>query len=133
MAPLIGLLSGLLFGIGLALGGMTDPKVVLGFLDLAGHWNPTLIFVLCGALLTTFIGYRFALRREKPLLAGEKFRLPPPRPIDAPLLAGAALFGIGWGIAGYCPGPAAASLLAGHFGTLVFIFAMLIGMALGRR
>ncbi len=133
MARLIGLLCGLLFGIGLALGGMTNPRIVLGFLDVAGAWNPTLVFVLCGALATTFIGYRFALKREAPVLAGERFHFPPRKPIDAPLLAGAALFGIGWGIAGYCPGPAAASLLAGHFGTLVFTIAMLIGMAMGRR
>jgi hypothetical protein len=133
MARTVAFLCGLLFGIGLALGGMTQPAVVLGFLDVAGAWNPTLLFVFGAAFAVTFVGYRFALRREKPLLAGERFHFPAPKAIDVRLLGGAALFGAGWGLAGYCPGPAAASLLAGHFGTLVFLLAMLIGMAAARR
>lgn len=132
MGLLLALIAGLLFGAGLALGGMTDPAVVLGFLDVAGAWNPTLAFVMGGALAVTFAGYRLTLRRARPLLA-ECFSLPTARAIDARLLGGAALFGVGWGLAGYCPGPALASLPALHAGTAVFVLAMLAGLALTRR
>lgn len=124
---LAGLAAGLVFGVGLALSGMADPQVVLGFLDLAGAWNPTLLLVMGGAVPVTFIGYRLVLGRGRPLLA-EKLTLPSATRLDAPLLGGAALFGIGWGIAGYCPGPALASLSAGYPGTLIFVAAMLLGM-----
>ena len=124
---LAGLVTGLVFGIGLALSGMTDPAVVLGFLDLAGAWNPTLMFVMGGAVVVTFVGYRLVLGRKAPLLA-DRFGLPTATRLDLPLLGGAALFGIGWGLAGYCPGPALASLGAGQAGTLVFVAAMLAGM-----
>ena len=124
---LAGLAAGLVFGIGLALAGMTDPSVVLGFLDLAGAWNPTLMFVMGGAVVVTFVGYRLVLGRRAPLFA-DRFSLPTATRLDAPLLGGAALFGIGWGLAGYCPGPALASLGAGHTGTVVFVVAMLVGM-----
>ncbi len=127
MGALLALFAGLLFGAGLALGGMTDPAVVLGFLDVAGAWNPALAFVMGGALAVTFLGYRLAFRRARPWLAG-RFDLPPLRAIDARLLGGAALFGVGWGLAGYCPGPALASLPALHAGTAVFVVAMLAGL-----
>jgi hypothetical protein len=124
---LAGLAAGLVFGLGLAVSGMADPGVVLGFLDLAGAWNPTLLFVMGGAVPVTFLGYRLALGRGRPLL-GERLSLPTATRLDAPLLGGAALFGVGWGIAGYCPGPALASLSAGYPGTLIFVVAMLVGM-----
>ena len=122
-----GLFGGLVFGIGLAVSGMTDPAVVLGFLDVAGAWNPALVFVLAGAVLVTFIGYRLVMRRTAPLVA-PRFMLPGATALDAELLGGAAIFGLGWGLAGYCPGPAIASVSALHTGTLAFLVAMLIGM-----
>ncbi len=122
-----GLGAGLLFGGGLAVGGMTDPRIVVGFLDVAGDWNPTLIFVLLGAVVTTFIGYRLVLRRPAPVFA-ETFALPARSEMDSRLLGGAALFGVGWGLSGYCPGPAVASAASLQPGTLVFLAAMLFGM-----
>ena len=123
--------AGLLFGVGLALSGMTDPAVVLGFLDVAGAWNPALLFVMVGAVPVTFLGYRLAFGRGRPWLAGG-FDLPKRRAVDRPLLLGAALFGAGWGLAGYCPGPALASLPSLLPGTLVFLAAMLGGLWLVR-
>ncbi|MFT3792269.1 MAG: YeeE/YedE family protein [Rudaea sp.] len=128
----IALLAGLLFGLGLDLGGMTRPAVVLGFLDIAGAWNPQLLFVMAGAVATTAAGYFFVLRRPRPLLE-ERFRLPSARAVDARLLGGAALFGIGWGLVGYCPGPALASLTAGSPSTLLFVGTMTLGWWLGAR
>lgn len=122
-----GLLSGLIFGVGLAISGMTDPAVVVGFLDVAGAWNPALMFVLAGAVVVTFIGYRLVQRRSTPLLA-PRFSVPTGAAIDIPLLGGAALFGVGWGLAGYCPGPALASLLGHDPGTIVFVLAIVAGM-----
>ena len=123
--------AGLLFGAGLALSGMTDPAVVLGFLDVAGAWNPALLFVMAGAVPVTFLGYRLAFGRGRPWLAAG-FDLPKSRAIDRPLLLGAALFGAGCGLAGYCPGPALASLPSAWTGTLVFVAAMLGGLWLVR-
>jgi uncharacterized membrane protein YedE/YeeE len=128
---LAALAAGLLFGAGLALSGMNDPAVVLGFLDIAGAWNPTLAFVMGGALAVTFPGYRLVLRRGRALLE-PKLALPTARAIDVPLVGGAALFGIGWGLAGYCPGPALASLAGAQPGTIVFVAAMLVGMVAAR-
>ena len=127
-------LAGVLFGVGLALSGMTDPAVVLGFLDLAGAWNPALLFVMAGAVPVTFLGYRLAFGRGRPWLAAS-FDLPKNRAIDRPLLLGAALFGVGWGLGGYCPGPALASLPSLLPGTLAFLAALLCGLWLvrGRR
>ena len=122
-----GLLAGLLFGLGLCLSGMTDPAVVQGFLDIAGAWNPALIFVMAGGVAVTFLGYRFLVPKSRPLWA-VKFSLPTATKIDAPLLTGAAIFGVGWGLAGYCPGPAVASLASGRTSVLVFFLAMLTGM-----
>jgi uncharacterized membrane protein YedE/YeeE len=127
----LGLLLGALFGFGLALSGMTDPAVVLGFLDPLGDWNPALAFVMGGALVVTFVFFRLARRQSGPFAAA-RFHWPTATAVDARLLGGAALFGLGWGLAGYCPGPALASLSAGHSGTLVFLGAMLAGMAIVR-
>lgn len=124
---LAALASGATFGIGLAMSGMTDPRRVLGFLDLFGDFDPTLLFVLGGAVLTTLLLFPFVLRRGRPVLA-ETFQFSSLRHIDTRLLAGAALFGIGWGIAGYCPGPALAGLGIGSIEALWFVPAMIVGM-----
>ena len=124
---LAALAAGLLFGAGLALAGMTDPSVVLGFLDLAGRWNPALLFVMAGAVIVTFAGYRLSFARGAPLL-GPRFLLPTLTHIDAPLVIGAALFGLGWGLAGYCPGPVIASLVSLNTDVLLFVIAMVCGM-----
>ena len=132
MKVLIGLIAGLLFGLGLSLGGMTDPGVVLGFLDIFGHWNAQLVFVMGGAVLTTALGYRLVLRRARPLLE-PTFQLPTARRLDARLIIGAALFGIGWGLAGYCPGPVLASLSGGAPSLLLLFGSMLVGWWLAAR
>lgn len=125
------LLAGALFGVGLAMSGMTDPERVLGFLDVFGAFDPTLVFVLVGAVATTTVLFRFVLQRERPVLA-ERFLVSNDRRIDRPLVAGAAVFGIGWGIAGYCPGPALAVLGVGATEALWFVPAMGAGMLLHR-
>ncbi len=132
MKALLALLSGLLFGVGLSLGGMTRPAVVLGFLDVFGQWDPRLLFVMAGAVSTTMIGYRLVLRGSRPLLA-DHFQLPVPRRFDGRLIGGAAVFGIGWGLAGYCPGPALASLGAAAPSLLVLVACMLGGWWLASR
>lgn len=124
---LLGLLAGLLFGVGLVMSGMSDPAKVLNFLDVLGTWDPSLAFVMGGASLTAFIGFRLVRRRSRPLALGD-FQLPTRRDIDAPLLGGAALFGLGWGIGGFCPGPAWTALTLGAPGTLAFLPAMLLGI-----
>jgi len=128
----LALLSGLLFGFGLSLGGMTQPAVVLGFLDIFGRWDPRLVFVMAGAVLTTAIGYRLVLRRERPLFEPD-FKLPTAQHFDARLLGGAALFGIGWGIAGYCPGPALASLGGAAPSLWMLVVSMMVGWWLASR
>lgn len=129
---LAALLSGVLFGLGLAISGMTDPNVVISFLDLFGDFNPALMFVLGGAVGTTLIAFRFVLRRPSPLLASD-FQLPTRKDIDARLLIGAGLFGIGWGLAGYCPGPALVSFGALIDTAVVFVPVMLLSGWLTRR
>ncbi|NHZ92688.1 YeeE/YedE family protein [Massilia sp. CCM 8733] len=114
--------SGLVFGLGLILSGMTDPAKVIGFLDLAGNFNPALAFVMAGAIPVAAIGFRIAARRPAAP------HLPDARKIDKRLLLGALTFGAGWGVAGYCPGPALASLATGGSDALVFVAAMLGGM-----
>lgn len=132
MKILMGYIAGLLFGLGVAVSGMTDPARVLGFLDFFGAWDPTLMFVLGGAVITNFIGYRVALRRQHPLFAGS-FQLPGRNDLDARLVGGAALFGIGWGLSGYCPGPAIASA-SGLTGPLAaMLFAMVLGWLMARK
>lgn len=120
------LVAGLIFGLGLAVSGMTHAGKVLGFLDVTGHWDPSLLLVLGGAVAVTTVAFPFILRRPAPVLE-EKFRLPVARVIDGSLVAGAAIFGIGWGISGYCPGPGIALLAAPGWETWVFIPAVLLG------
>lgn len=120
--------AGFLFGAGLLLSGMADPANVLGFFDVAGQWNPTLAFVMAGGLGVTLIGYRTVLRRTAPL-CGDKFQLPASKAIDARLIGGAALFGLGWGVAGYCPGPAIVAAGGGFVEAAIFTAAMVAGMA----
>lgn len=132
MARIIAALAaGLIFGLGLALAGMTDPAKVIGFLDIAGAWNPALAFVMGAGVIVTFIGYRLVLARPKPVLDA-KFQIPTRTDIDLPLVGGAALFGIGWGLAGYCPGPALSSLIAGNGEVFALVGAMIAGMIVVR-
>jgi len=98
-------LAGLVFAVGLVLGGMTNPQKIVGFLDVAGDWDPSLAFVMAGAIGVHALSYRFTMRRPKPLLA-DKFLVPKRSDVDASLVVGALLFGVGWGLVGYCPGPA---------------------------
>ena len=119
---------GLLFGVGLILSGMIDPAKVLGFLDLAGEWDPSLAFVMAGAILVGTVAFALAKRRARTLL-GDVMRLPTATAIDARLMLGGALFGVGWGLAGYCPGPALASLAIGGLKPFVFVVSLLAGMA----
>lgn len=121
------LFSGLLFGAGLTLSGMTNPDRVRGFLDLFGRWDPTLVFVMGGAVLVMAIAWRGHARMQRPLF-GDKFSLPDRTDLDAKLITGSALFGIGWGIAGLCPGPAVAGLALGFWQAWLFVAAMLAGM-----
>jgi len=129
---LAGFLSGALVGAGLAISSMTDRQVVLGFLDVAGDWNPTLAFVMGGAVAVTAIAFRLVLRRGTPAL-GDRFRLPQGDEIDRRLLTGAAIFGIGWGLAGFCPGPALVGVAAGFADAWVFLPAMVVGSFLAGR
>lgn len=122
---------GLIFGTGIALSGMANPAKVLNFFDIAGTWDPSLAFVMAGALVVTSIGYRFVLKRPKPAYE-PKFHLPTSRQIDRPLVAGAALFGIGWGIAGFCPGGAIPALGLGEPSAWAFVGAMLVGIFAAR-
>ena len=131
MRSLVGLLSGLLFGAGLAISGMIQPAKVLGFLDIAGAWDPSLALVMAGALAVTFAGYRLALGRPQPLY-DSKFHLPTASRVDGRLLAGAALFGLGWGLGGYCPGPALAAVGGLSQGTLVFLAGLIAGTVAAR-
>ena len=119
---------GLLFGWGLMLAGMTDPGKVIGFLDLAGAWDPSLAFVMGGAIAVGFFAFALAKKRTTNLFGGA-LHLPTSRDIDRPLEIGALLFGAGWGLAGFCPGPGIASMAAGEFKGLVFVAAMVAGMA----
>ena len=121
------LISGVIFGLGMAISGMTNTEKVQGFLDLAGDWDPTLAFVMVGGILVTFIGYPIIFRKDTPLFS-DLFHLPTKKEINKPLLIGASLFGIGWGLVGYCPGPVIAGISYGYSSTFVFIAAMLAGM-----
>jgi len=127
MRTVAALLAGLLFGVGLAMSGMLDPARVLGFLDIAGAWDPSLAFVLGGAVSVAAVGTVVAGRLDRPILA-DAFDVPTSRRIDARLVGGSALFGIGWGLAGFCPGPALAALSLGLPKAFVFVGAMLSGM-----
>jgi uncharacterized membrane protein YedE/YeeE len=129
MQLLTAFIVGLVFGIGLILAGMTDPAKVQGFLDLAGDWDPSLAFVMGGAILVGAVGFRFARGRQRALLGGA-MRLPTAGTIDRRLVLGGLTFGIGWGLAGFCPGPALVSFAAGEEKAAIFVAAMLIGMLL---
>ncbi len=124
--------TGALFGAGLAIGGMLDPAKVAGFLDLFGLWDPSLAFVMGGGVVANFVGHRLVMRRGRPIFA-ETFRLPTSQDIDRNLLGGAVLFGIGWGLAGLCPGPAISSLLLNPQDGVLFVLLMLGGLYVGRR
>ena len=130
MREAVNFLAGLIFGLGLLISGMANPAKVQNFLDLAGTFDPSLIFVMAGAVVVTFIGYRLVLR-ERPILA-DRFYLPAASIIDGRLILGAALFGIGWGLSGFCPGPAIVSLPLLAKGTLIFVPAMLAGIGVAR-
>lgn len=123
------LITGVLFGAGLALSGMTDPAKVLGFLDIAGQWVPDLAFVMASALAITLVATPLVLRLNKPVFAPD-FSLPTRQSIDRRLIGGGVLFGIGWGVWGYCPGPAITALAYGKTDTVLFVGAMVAGMAL---
>jgi uncharacterized protein len=125
-------LAGALFGVGLLLSGMTQPSKVIGFLDVFGAWDASLAFVMLGAIGVHALGYRWVRRRSAPLFA-KTFAVPTRRDLDAKLLIGAGLFGIGWGLSGYCPGPAVVSLASLGAGVLVFMAALALGMALTAR
>jgi uncharacterized protein len=131
MRAVVNAIAGLLFGLGLLISGMANPAKVQNFLDLAGTFDPSLIFVMLGAVVVTFVGYRLVFRRPRPLLA-ERFFVPTVKDIDGRLTIGAALFGIGWGLSGFCPGPAITSLPLLAKGTLIFVPAMLVGIGLAR-
>lgn len=132
MKALAGLFAGLLFGAGLAASGMTDTGKVLGFLDVLGRWQPDLAFVMGGAVFVTLTGFRLVLRRRTPFFS-DRFVLPAKRSMDLRLLGGAAIFGVGWGAYGFCPGPALASLTYLRGDSVVFVVAMAAGMALASR
>lgn len=127
MRKLTALIAGLIFGLGLYISGMTNPAKVLAFLDLAGDWDPSLALVMAGALAVSSVAFYFARRREVSLL-GAPLQIPTNRKIDRRLVLGSLLFGMGWAIAGLCPGPALALLLTGHWQVVVFTLAMLLGM-----
>ena len=127
----LSLIAGVIFGLGLVIGGMADPAKVQNFLDVAGTFDPSLAFVMGGAVVVTFIGYRPALREGSPVFA-ERFHLPVAKDLDARIVIGPALFGIGWGLSGFCPGPAVTSLPLLAKGTLIFVPAMLVGIGVAR-
>jgi uncharacterized membrane protein YedE/YeeE len=136
MPILVQFAIGLIFGLGLIVAGMANPAKVLNFLDFAaipaGRWDASLMFVMAGGIVVTMLGYRLAFARGRPLLA-QRFALPTASRPDARLVGGAVLFGIGWGLAGFCPGPALVAALTGGMPALVFLAAMLAGMALASR
>ena len=123
--------AGLIFGIGLTISGMVNPGKIINFLDLAGIFDPTLIFVMGGAVVVTAIGYYFVFKQKQPLFA-DRFHLPTAKDIDLRLVGGSALFGIGWGLSGFCPGPAISSLAFFHPESFVMLIAMAIGAYIAR-
>jgi uncharacterized membrane protein YedE/YeeE len=135
MAVLLQFVIGLIFGFGLIMSGMSDPAKVLNFLDFAatrtGSWDGSLAFVMAGAIAVTFAGYKLALRRPRPWF-GERFHLPTREDIDARVIAGPVIFGVGWGLSGFCPGPAITALGFGTKAAALFVLAMLAGMWLAR-
>ena len=132
MRHLTALLSGWLFALGLGISGMTRPEKVIGFLDVFGNWDPSLLWVMGGAVSLTLLLFAPILRRPRPVLES-RFHVPVSRTIDRRLVFGASLFGIGWGLSGYCPGPALASLVVLNPGTVVFVLFLLLGLGLCQR
>ena len=135
MTILFQFIIGLIFGFGLLLSGMSDPAKVLNFLDFAGigsgTWDPSLAFVMAGAIAVTFVGFEWVLRQPRPLF-GEKFHLPTKQELDLRIVSGPAIFGVGWGLAGFCPGPALTALGFGSRAAVIFVAAMIVGMLLAR-
>ena len=131
MRLIITYLIGLVFGVGISISGMANPAKVLNFFDIAGTWDPSLAFVMGGALIVTLIGYRFVLKRPTPMLS-EVFHLPTRRDLDLPLVGGSAVFGVGWGIAGFCPGGALPALGTGRSEVLVFVGAAVVGIIVAK-
>ena len=127
MNALASFVAGLVFGVGLIVSGMTDPGKVIGFLDIAGNWDPSLAFVMAGAILVGFFAFMIAQRRTRNVLGGA-MHLPQRRDIDVRLIAGSVVFGVGWGLAGFCPGPALVSFGSGQDKAAVFVVAMLLAM-----
>jgi uncharacterized protein len=131
MAIIFQFATGLIFGLGLVLSGMSNPAKVLNFLDLAGigsgMWDPSLAFVMAGAIAVTFAGFRWVQRRPQPLF-DEKFHLPTKQEVDLRIVSGPAIFGVGWGLAGFCPGPALTALGFGSPAAVIFVAAMMVGM-----
>lgn len=125
-------LIGLIFGVGISISGMANPAKVLNFFDIAGTWDPSLIFVMGGALVTTFIGYKLVFGRSTPVFEGA-FSVPSNRRLDARLIGGSAVFGIGWGIAGFCPGGALPALGTGRWEVFAFTAALIVGIFLAKR
>lgn len=129
---LIALLSGMLFGLGLALSHMVDPNKVLNFLDVSGHWDPSLLFVMVGAVSVAMIAFRFILKRPTPLWS-TSFQLPQKQSLDLRLIAGAAIFGIGWGMSGYCPGPSVTGLSLFSSESVIMVLAIYLGFFVAHR
>jgi uncharacterized membrane protein YedE/YeeE len=123
---LTSLLAGILFGLGLAISQMVNPQKVIAFLDITGNWDPSLMLVMFAAVVVSFVGFRLVTKSPTPL-AETKFRIPDRTDIDSKLIIGAALFGVGWGLAGYCPGPAISALVSGSYEPLLFVAAMIAG------
>ena len=125
-------LAGVLFGGGLALAGMTRPEKVIGFLDFTRQWDPTLMFVMAGGIAVHTLGYRLAMKRSAPMFS-PRFLVPTRRDLDARLLVGSAIFGVGWGLGGFCPGPGLTSLVTGNLSVIAFVVAMLVGLVVAGR
>lgn len=131
MLNVISLVSGGIFGFGLALSGMLNPSKIVGFLDITGNWDPSLLFVMGGGGLVTLISFRFLLNRPAPVFGG-KLVLPTKQDIDPQLLTGAGIFGIGWALGGFCPGPALSSLAYGNEKVFIFVGAMVVGITMAK-
>ena len=132
MKALIALFSGIIFGVGLAVSEMNNPQKVLNFLDVTGHWDPSLLLVMLAAVIVTGIGYRIVFKAQKPLFS-EQFAVPTKTAMDWRLILGVVIFGIGWGIGGYCPGPSISALALGLWSVIGFITAMVFGSWLGQK
>ncbi len=132
MKLVYGYIAGLIFGIGIAISGMANPAKVLNFFDIAGTWDPSLIFVMGGALVVTFIGYKLVLGREAPLV-DTQFFVPTSRTLDARLIGGSLVFGVGWGIAGFCPGGALPAIGTGRVDVLIFTAALIAGILIAKN